>query len=107
MTTINDTVATALRNTNLAGYVQQAQPVVNALVEREQVIYTGLVEAGVALGASKAQVEQALNGLGVHAPAAPAAAENAEGGDIAATLREINAKLTSLTNFAQANGYRG
>jgi mannitol/fructose-specific phosphotransferase system IIA component (Ntr-type) len=70
MTTINDTVATALRNTNLAGYVQQAQPVVNALVEREQVIYTGLVEAGVALGAS-------------------------------------NAKLTSLTNFAQANGYRG
>ena len=60
MTTINETVEQNLLNAGFAQFIQQAAPVVTALVEREQRIYTGIVEAGVELGASKAQVEQAL-----------------------------------------------
>lgn len=99
MTTINDTVTQAMNQNGLRQYTGQAEPVVAALVQREQQIYTGIVDKGVAMGADRGQVEQALADLGLHAPTAAAAGAGDDG--------DLNDKVARLEAFARRHGFAG
>lgn len=89
MTTINETIDQSLRNAGLSNYRRQAEPVVNALVEREQRIFTGIVDAGAALGGDRNQIAQALRDLGVEAPPVQAAVAAGADDDLAARVARL------------------
>ena len=111
--TIEATIEGALRTAGLSSYQRQAQPVITALVEREQGMAEKLVTYAIDNGASEEEVTQMLKDLGmsvkdpepetVEAPAAEANGQT----DVAAALANIQQTLEGLTSFARANGYRG
>jgi hypothetical protein len=68
MPTINETVTASLRAAGLGNYASQATPVVNALIEREQRIYTGVMEAATSAGLNPRNVQSLLSELGMASP---------------------------------------
>lgn len=110
-TTIEATIEGALRTAGLSTYQRQAQPVIQALVEREQAIAERLLDYAQDNGASTDEVTAMLTDLGMSLkPEEPetveAPASNGQG-DVAAALANIQRTLEGLTQFARANGYRG
>lgn len=98
MTSINETVDQELSRAGLGGYSRQARPVVDALVAREQRIFTGIVDAGAALGGDRDQIAQALRDLGVEAPpvaAVPAGADD----DLAARVARLEQFASERAGF--------
>lgn len=107
--TIESTIEATLRTAGLSTYQRQAQPVVDALVAREQAICESLLDFAGEQGASTDEVTELLTSLGLSLKpeepenvAAPAADT-----DIAAALAGIQRTLDSLTTFARRNGYTG
>lgn len=108
--TIEATIEGALRTAGLSTYQRQAQPVIQALVEREQAIAERLLDYAGDNGASTDEVAAMLEDLGMSLkPEEPeaVAAEPAGQGDVATALANIQRTLDSLTQFARSNGYRG
>lgn len=97
MPTIHDTVDAAMRQQNLGQYSQQAAPVKEALVQREQDIAAALLDAAEQNGVSRADATRIFEGAGMHLPTAGGAAVPAD----------MTARLNSLEEFARRNGYRG
>lgn len=73
---IHDTVTTELRKAGLQGYATQAQPIVTALVQREEAGIARILDMAKDEGLSEAKVRAAFEGLGAHVPAPAAAAGN-------------------------------
>lgn len=113
--TIESTVENALVSAGFSTYLRQAQPVVQALVEREQAIAEKLLDYAGDAGASTDEVTELLTSLGVSLkPEEPEVAETAiddpgtgDNARIASALERIEQRLDSLTAFARNNGYRG
>jgi hypothetical protein len=109
--TIEATIEGALRTAGLSTYQRQAQPVIQALVEREQAIAERLLDYATDNGASTDEVAAMLADLGMslkpEEPETEEVAEPAEQGDVATALANIQRTLEGLTQFARANGYRG
>lgn len=95
MTTINETISESLRSAGLSGYERQARPVIDALVERETRIFTGIVEAASAQGLDRRQTTSLLRDLGLTEPSLAASIED---GDLAA-------RVARLEQFARDNGF--
>lgn len=70
MTTIQETVDQSLRSAGYGSYSTYARPVVDALVTREQGMFSELLVAGRSLGASESQVRDALIAVGMAEPVA-------------------------------------
>lgn len=111
--TVQSTVEEGLRTAGYSTYLRQAQPVVDALVAREQAICESLLDFAETNGASTDEVTEFLTGLGLSLkPEEPetAAEAPAQEGDalarIEASLSTLTATVTSLTDFARRNGYR-
>ena len=68
METIEATVQTSLQSAGYGSYGSYATPVVAALVEREEGIFTSLLEAGQALGASESAIREVLTASGLSVP---------------------------------------
>lgn len=119
MTSINETVQQSLASAGYGAYGQYAQPVVTALVDREQRLVGQIVEYATQQGLSRGDAEGILRGIGMEVPApqpvqAPPFEQGggdqptAEGdGELAAVLGRIEEALSGLTAFARENGYRG
>jgi hypothetical protein len=109
--TIETTIEGALRTAGLSAYQRQAQPVITALVEREQAIAEKILDYAEDQGANTDEVTSLLTSLGValkpEEPETEAVAEPAGQGDVATALANIQRTLDSLTQFARSNGYRG
>lgn len=102
--TINETVTQALRNSGLSNYERQATPVVQALIEREQRIYTGVVEAGVSAGMNRQNIETLLSDLGMASPPV----EMTEAQSITPqSTGDPAQRLARIEEWARANGYNG
>lgn len=84
---IHDTVATGLRNQRLQQHAAVAEPVVTALVQREQGIADALITAAKAQGLSEDQVRTALADAGMHVSA------GADQGDLAARVGKLEEAL--------------
>lgn len=100
MSTINETVTTALANNGLRQYERQAAPVVQALVQREQAIAATLIQAAVDNGIDRDQAVRVFEGAGLALPQG----QNAVGGD---DLGSIRASVDSLVAFARRHGFNG
>ncbi len=128
MTTINETVQTTLANSGYGNYAQYAQPVVTALVNREQEIVGRLIQFAERSDLDVSQVREALVGCGMHMPPAQPTQVNMQAPSdpmqateatpvgagveqalvgISNTLAGITATLNGLTEFARRNGYSG
>lgn len=116
MTTINETVQSAMNTAGLSGYTQHVAPVVTALVNREQQIVGSIIEVARNSDLDVNAVRSTLANAGLHMPAEPTQVLDAEpvtltpGGqdmDIAAVLARIETTLAGLTTFARRNGYSG
>ena len=114
MTTINETVTTALQNAGLSQYQQNAAPVVTALVNREQGIVGSIIEIAQQSDLDVAGVRTVLANAGLHMPPeAPVATHldatpvDVQATDLAAVLGRIEQTLTGLTTFARNHGYNG
>jgi len=109
--TIEATIEGALRTAGLSTYQRQAQPVIQALVEREQAIAERLLDYAGDNGASTDEVAAMLTDLGMslkpEEPEVEETTEPAGQGDVATALANIQRTLDSLTQFARSNGYRG
>lgn len=97
MTTLNETISQSLRQAGLTGYERQAQPVVAALVAREQQITAGLLDAAQQAGVNRNEAARTFEGLGLTMPAQPA--EVAQQGDT-----DLMARLERLETLARNNG---
>lgn len=114
MTTINDTVTTTLARAGLSGYEQQARPVIDALVQREQQITADLIEGAVQRGIPRDEAVRVFEGVGLTLPTPdpvammprPTAAP-AEGGNLAAQVTALARAVADLTEFARSTGFRG
>lgn len=69
MSTIRETALAAAGGRVPRGMGRQAQAAVDALEAREQAMFEEIVEAGVSLGATRAQVRDILVTVGLSAPA--------------------------------------
>jgi len=109
MTTINETVEQSLRSAGLGNYASRATPVVQALIEREQRLYTGIVDAAASAGMNRGNVQTLLNDLGMAAPSLqPVGALYAEEqDDEEVDVDDLDERISRLEAFARANGYQG
>lgn len=113
MSNVREVVIEAMQEHGMAGYVNQAGPVLDVLVERDSDIADSLIEAGVGLGAPEERVRSLMIEVGLlPAPLVAVSSngntESAEGGDdVMGMLRSIQSSIEGLTTFARANGYRG
>ena len=107
MATIEETVTNSLRTAGLAGYVNQARPVIDALVARESEIVTELTRVAVDEGMDRGDAIRVFTGLGL---AVPQAAERIGGApeDLLEQVRgAIQTAIAPLVEFARRNGYNG
>jgi hypothetical protein len=113
---IATTVRTALNGRGQGSYYDSyAPPVVAALVERETDLSEKLIDYAVDAGADGTEVKAYLREIGMAVATDPEpetqAEESADPEDILtridANLRTLTATVTSLTDFARRNGYRG
>lgn len=111
MTTINETVQTSLTAAGRGEYLGYAEPVITALVNREQEIVGNLLTFAQNSDLDPEAVRATLAEAGLHMPPAPQVAENTQAptaeGDVASALGRIEQALTGLTEFARRNGYNG
>jgi hypothetical protein len=116
MTSINETVTDALQSAGLGSYASRATPVVNALIEREQRLYTGIVDAARDADLNPDLVTNLLSGLGMAAPSAqqpgqmyavPVDEVDDEEEDVDVRVDNLQQRINSLEAFARANGYSG
>jgi len=114
--TIEATIEGALRTAGLSTYQRQAQPVIDALVAREQAIAEKLLDYAEDNGANTDEVTAMLTDLGMALKPEEPETVNAEAngqGDtgalarIEASLSSLTATVASLSDFARRNGYRG
>lgn len=109
--TIESTVETSLRTAGYSTYLRQAQPVVDALVAREQAICEKLLDFASENGAETDEVTELLTSLGLslkpEEPETVPAGFAGEQTDVATALASIQRSLEGLTAFARQNGYRG
>lgn len=110
MTTINETVEQTMRNRGYGSYMSYAEPVITALVNREQEICGHLIRFGTEQGLAEDQTRDLLRNVGMAVPEPEpetTQAPQAEGNDLAAVLSRIENTLSGLTQFARDNGYNG
>jgi len=110
--TISNTVTTVLTARGQGSYVTFAQPVVEALINRELAISEELLHYAGDAGADVHSVRDMLLELGMAVPSESVPEDEIDEDDpgIQAQMRslhEITQRLDSLTAFARANGYRG
>lgn len=106
---IPETIDTLLNQQGLGQYRQQAQPVKDALVQREQDIASALLEAAVGGGLDRNDVTRQFEGLGMHLPTAPAVQPGADSrvDEHAQALVDQKREIDALKEFARANGFKG
>jgi len=97
---IPDTVDQQLQQLGLGQYAQQAQPVKDALVQREQSIVQSILDEADSQGIDTDDLTRFFEGLGMHLPT-----DQADDG--AGDLDETASVLNALVAFAQQQGYRG
>jgi hypothetical protein len=114
--TIESTIEGALRTAGLSTYQRQAKPVIDALVAREQDLAEKILDYAEEQGANTDEVTSLLTSLGValkpEEPETVAAEANGQGDTgalarIEASLSSLTATVSSLSDFARRNGYRG
>jgi hypothetical protein len=93
MSTIRETALACYGGRLPRGTGAKAQEVLDCLVAREQEMFESLVEAGVALGATRDQVHLALADAGMHAPPTPWLPGEVDGGDIGNRLSALERKV--------------
>lgn len=115
---ITDLVRQHLDGAGLRSYARQAEPIITALIQREQNLARAIIEYAGQAGLPQGEAVSALQGLGMHVAGvqpvqtmtgtvASAVEQNQAGDlDVAAALARINTQLDRLTEFARANGYR-
>lgn len=120
ISSINDTVATSLREAGNASYLGYAGPVISQLVEREQTISERLLAYAGDLGANVGEVRTYLSGLGMAVPDEETdsdedtddeADEDMDLADQVSALTEAVRSLTGTVNqmatFARRHGFSG
>lgn len=110
MSTIKQTAMDAFGGRIPRGWGGRVQAVHDALVEREQVMSDNIIEAGVALGATRDQVAAILADAGMHMSPAN---DEVEVTDVQAQLDRIEAKVDkaiergkNALRWARTQGYR-
>lgn len=95
MSTIKDTALGAIGGRVPRGMGAKAQTALDALVEREQVMSDNIIEAGVALGATRDQVAAILADAGMHLSPAQdeAGVTEANHDDVLAAVQALDAKV--------------
>lgn len=101
MPNITDTINQSMQQAGLTRYTRQAQPVINALVQREQEIAGRLLDEAQNMGANRADVVRLFEGVGMSLPVGQDA--QGTGTEVADLRRQVDA----LTTFARRNGYTG
>lgn len=115
---IQETVNSALQSNGLGSYMNHARPVVSALQAREADIADSLISFATSQGLGEEDATAALRQTGmfmrevipptpVPGTVASADGQNTGDADLAQVLRNINETLTSLSQFARSNGWRG
>lgn len=103
MTTIAQTVQTALDAAGYGQYVSHAAPVVAALEEREQAIADAIREAAEGADYDPDEVDQVLTQVGLPQAKVEAVQETVPN-DIAGVLRRLSDQVDRLTAAARARG---
>jgi len=96
-TDIRTTVQTVLSQRGLGSYMRDAEPVIEALLERERGIYNDLLTSGTSLGASPQQVTDVLNAAGVTSPVPHVVAAN--GGSMSAASSLSGDQIDELSSI--------
>lgn len=109
MAQIPETIDTLLTQQGLGGYTQQAAPVKEALVKREQDMVEALLAAAVDQGIDPDDATRTFEGLGMHLPTAPAVQPGADDRVTEHTqaLADQRREIDALKAFARANGFTG
>jgi hypothetical protein len=97
VSTIRETVETVMHERGLGHYLSHAEPVIEALTEREYGITDSLRESAAAIGIDAAEVEDAIadSGLAVRPVAQP---EAIEGGDVQQQIASLAEDLRTLAS---------
>lgn len=112
MSNVREVVVGAMQDQGLGGYIDRAAPVIDTLSERDANIAIALIDAGVSMGASEANVRDLMFEVGlmtrpVAVPEPEAAESNGHSDtDLAATLSRINERLDGLERIARNYGAR-
>lgn len=128
MSTINTVVHDTLVNRGYGQYMSYADPVIEALVQREQQIAEHLINASRALDLDPSVVHGALADAGMHVPNGAEPAEPVIGSlasmraaredddapepqqeqqdPVLRMLADIQEQIANLTGFARQHGYR-
>lgn len=119
MTTINETVETAMNQAGLGSYSNHVGPVITALVNREQETVGRLIQVARESDLDTDAVRNTLAECGFHMPVEPVAAtEAATPSDVPASVEQMLANIQAginamtgtvngLVQFARNNGYQG
>jgi hypothetical protein len=111
LTSINETVTQTMTDRGYQSYLSYAQPVVTALVNREQEICGHLIQFATQNGLSEEQARDTLRNIGMEVPTPQpmqqSEQEQPQQDDLAAVLSRIENTLSGLTQFARDNGYNG
>lgn len=125
MTTINDTVNSALRERGYGSYVSAAQPIIDVLTDRERQISDQLLSYAQDMGADPSDVREKLAELGMVVSPNAIVEDDDDDDDMSAEpshldeteptaieriellLNGMAERLNGLTAFARQNGYRG
>lgn len=108
--TIEGTVEQVLTARSLGSYRSQAQPVIDALVTREQALSKALIDQASEVDLSENEVRSILAGIGMHVaePEAEEADDDDEWTDekITAAHKAITDRLDNLERIARSHGLR-
>ena len=121
--TIESTVRTALQQAGYGSYMTYAQPVIAALTAREQAATEALIGKANDLDLDEDEVRDAIKATGLSVKDPEPEPEDADPmfmdadkvddrntgalDRIEASLSRLTATVSSLTDFARRNGYRG
>lgn len=95
---INDTVTAELRNRGLNAYATQAEPVVTALVQREEGIADEIIEAARSEGINPDQVRTVLTNAGMHVATPTTAAAGTADDDLERRVAQLEQELSAAKN---------
>lgn len=108
MHTIEHAVTEAMTANGHRDYIRYADQPIAALVEREQGIAQGIIEAAEGQGLEAADVRELLTGLNMHVATPEVEAENTPAAgvpaDVNATLADIQRTLQAVLQAARDNG---
>ena len=111
MSTIRETATTLLQQRGMGSYVNQAEPVIEALEARDAVIAERLTDYAVEAGVDEDEVQRLLTEVGLMAPRPIRAVANGVGSSAdeqaPAWAQGLIDRIDSLTSFARRNGYSG